>query len=1073
MKTKILLFLVLVGFLVSPFKGRAQINVQDSLALVDLYNSTGGPGWINNTGWLTIAPVGTWHGVTTNAGRITLVDLSSNKLVGTIPSSLGNLSAANDIFFDNNQLKGNIPQSIGSLASLYTLRLQHNQLSGPVPASIMSLNSYTYVSLEYNSLTFSGLELYYPYVSPIKTYSPQTDIPLIIDGNTYSVAAGGKQSNNTYNWYKNDTLVATKFGDSTFAVKSSGAYSVQVTNSSVLNLTLYSIENANTRDSLAMVDLYNSTNGANWINNTNWLTPAPLATWYGITVRKKAVANIALSGNNLSGNIPASISTLINTASIDLSGNHLTGAVPADIGALASATTIDFSGNSLTGSIPMSIGSLTKITDFYLSGNHLTGNIPSSIGKMFNMHRLFLGGNNLTGNLPDSLQYLSNLTMLGLSNNQFSGNIPNFLGELSSLRLLDLSYNNYTGPISDSFGNLSNLQQLYITNNQLTDNIPVSFRQLSNLVELDLSSNHLSGPLPGFLGILPQLLNLKLAQNQFSGPIPDSICHSPHLGRLYLNGNRLIGSLDSLASTPNLSDFDLSDNLFSGSVPYFVYPFLSNFHIQNNRYNFSGMQNLPTNSKKYVFSLIYSPQRNIPYIKNGSQLSVSAGGILANDTFRLYKDGALLTTQTGDSVFTIQGLGRYNITVTNPVAPLLTLISDTLALLGDSTILPARPNTEYASYEYTDSAGWTHYYFNNNTPNDLTDDTLLLSLKKNGQNIGTIGDGTFGVKLVATAAAGSNAAVKLTNPLITNSSGYWVMNRYWQVTPTHKPTGSVGVRFYYNNQDLADVNGSYPAHNLTNNKLIFYKAIGGNPDPTTNLAGATAIISIMPGTAATDTTWTYHALSDTTQYGEYSVASFSGGGGGGTGNNLALPVVLVTFTGNLAKNDVQLNWQTAQEINAGYYTVERSLTGRDYTAIGRMNAAGNSTITQAYKLTDYNAALLGSTTLYYRLKITDKNGYATYSKVIAVNITGGVSGLLVYPNPAKNTATVIFYANAVGKYAIEVTDLEGRIIKRLESRSSVGINKVLVNVQGYSQGSYMVTVVGDNIKQQSVTLMKQ
>ena len=32
---------------------RAQVaNVQDSLTLVEFYNSTGGPQWINNSGWL-------------------------------------------------------------------------------------------------------------------------------------------------------------------------------------------------------------------------------------------------------------------------------------------------------------------------------------------------------------------------------------------------------------------------------------------------------------------------------------------------------------------------------------------------------------------------------------------------------------------------------------------------------------------------------------------------------------------------------------------------------------------------------------------------------------------------------------------------------------------------------------------------------------------------------------------------------------------------------------------------------------------------------------------------------------
>ena len=36
-------------------------------------------------------------------------------------------------------------------------------------------------------------------------------------------------------------------------------------------------------DRAALVALYNATDGANWRNNTNWLSPRPLGEWYGVT----------------------------------------------------------------------------------------------------------------------------------------------------------------------------------------------------------------------------------------------------------------------------------------------------------------------------------------------------------------------------------------------------------------------------------------------------------------------------------------------------------------------------------------------------------------------------------------------------------------------------------------------------------------------------------------------------------------------------------------------------------------------------------------------------------------------
>lgn len=50
----------------------------DREALVALYNATDGPNWLDNTNWLTDAPLGEWYGVDTDdLGRIVALDLSS------------------------------------------------------------------------------------------------------------------------------------------------------------------------------------------------------------------------------------------------------------------------------------------------------------------------------------------------------------------------------------------------------------------------------------------------------------------------------------------------------------------------------------------------------------------------------------------------------------------------------------------------------------------------------------------------------------------------------------------------------------------------------------------------------------------------------------------------------------------------------------------------------------------------------------------------------------------------------------------------------------------------------------
>ena len=88
-------------------------------ALVALYNATDGARWKDNTNWLSEAPVGEWHGVTTDTGgHVTEVSLYDNQLTGPIPAELGNLPGLQSLILYANQLTGPIPPELGDLANL-------------------------------------------------------------------------------------------------------------------------------------------------------------------------------------------------------------------------------------------------------------------------------------------------------------------------------------------------------------------------------------------------------------------------------------------------------------------------------------------------------------------------------------------------------------------------------------------------------------------------------------------------------------------------------------------------------------------------------------------------------------------------------------------------------------------------------------------------------------------------------------------------------------------------------------------------------------------------------------------
>ena len=126
----------------------------DRATLVALYNATGGANWTNNTNWLTTAPIGQWHGVTTDSqGRVTNLDLADNQLSGTIPTQLVNLANLEELLLTRNQLNGTIPAELGSLANLVVLQLADNQLTGEIPAELGRLTNLTVLRLAGNQLT--------------------------------------------------------------------------------------------------------------------------------------------------------------------------------------------------------------------------------------------------------------------------------------------------------------------------------------------------------------------------------------------------------------------------------------------------------------------------------------------------------------------------------------------------------------------------------------------------------------------------------------------------------------------------------------------------------------------------------------------------------------------------------------------------------------------------------------------------------------------------------------------------------------------------------------------------------
>ncbi|GAA4823198.1 hypothetical protein GCM10011365_24090 [Marinicella pacifica] len=171
----------------------------------------------------------------------------------------------------------------------------------------------------------------------------------------------------------------------------------------------------------ALVALYNSTDGDNWNENTNWLVGDPCDnSWYGITCGVDTVTKIILGayedGNNLTGSIPSDIENLSNLRNLELGFNHLTGTIPPEIGNLSNLEYLDLWNNLIEGQIPQELSQLNLIS-LELNSNRLEGNLPDWIGHMTSLRFLFLNKNKFYGEIPTSYENLIGLVAGGIGYN--------------------------------------------------------------------------------------------------------------------------------------------------------------------------------------------------------------------------------------------------------------------------------------------------------------------------------------------------------------------------------------------------------------------------------------------------------------------------------------------------------------------------------------------------------------------------------------------------------------------------------------------------------------------------------
>lgn len=388
-----------------------------------------------------------------------------------------------------------------------------------------------------------------------------------------------------------------------------------------------------------------------------------------------------------------------------------------------------------------------------------------------------------------------------------------------------------------------------------------------------------------------------------------------------------------------------------------------------------------------------------------SSLIVSSGVSFALGSSVLTITGNLTNngTITGSGKLTMNSTQAQTISGTGSISNLeISKSSGTVTLSGDQTL----------SGDLTLSSG--KLFLGNNT---LTV-TGSISGASSSNYIATTGTGTLLRNITNGSSFTFPVGNSTYNPITIDNTGttdnFWVqvadqvldggtsgtaitdkiVNRTWLIGKTNASTNA-GVNItlqWEQNEELGTI---------TNHKLSHY---GSSWALAAGISGSVT-------TSGTTKTMTHTGYTGT-------FSPFSIGGEGSV-----LPVTWLSFTGKKVQQGVELRWSTSSEQNTKDFQVQHSINAQQWTTVSSLPSAGNSNTVRNYRFV-HEGPFKNSKQYYYRILQRDLDDKFSYSNVIRIENTEGVTDVVVYPNPASD----LLHVDLTERQEIKLVNLQGVVV---------------------------------------------
>jgi hypothetical protein len=183
---------------------------------------------------------------------------------------------------------------------------------------------------------------------------------------------------------------------------------------------------------------------------------------------------------------------------------------------------------------------------------------------------------------------------------------------------------------------------------------------------------------------------------------------------------------------------------------------------------------------------------------------------------------------------------------------------------------------------------------------------------------------------------------------------------------------------------------------------------------------------------------------------------------------------LINVSSQYRNNSVTLNWKVTANELVSYFNIERSFDGQHFEAIIQVPGTINKHGEHEYSYADFLENNF-YTQVYYRIKLYQKPGIILQSKILHHQLLSNEDpGVIVYPNPVKQTMQLRFASPAAGRADLKLLNGTGQIVLKAVVGIINGNNNLnFVLPENLQSGHYiLITQFSDKTFTNKIHIMK-